>query len=46
MRWGRKDDESIASNEVARRTATRIEGGAHADTTRIDYADRESRRAR
>lgn len=33
MRWGRKADETITSNEVA--------GGAHADSTRIDYADRD-----
>ena len=45
MRWGRKDDESIASNEVAdgqESARDEYEGGAHADTTRVDYADREN----
>ena len=45
MRWGRKDDESIASNEVAddrEHDQRQYEGGAHADTSRLDYADRES----
>ena len=38
MRWGRKEDETIASNDVADDRDT-SEGGAHADTSRIDYAD-------
>ena len=37
MRWGRKDD-SQATNEVGDGETT---GGAHADHTRIDEADRE-----
>jgi hypothetical protein len=44
MRWGRKADEDVASNEVADDPyADRdpVEGGAHADTTRVDYADAE-----
>jgi hypothetical protein len=43
MRWGRKADEDVASNEVADPYADRdpVEGGAHADTTRVDYADAE-----
>jgi hypothetical protein len=43
MRWGRKADESIASNEVDDERDTRsddVEGGAHVDTTRVDEADR------
>ena len=42
MRWGRKADESIASNEVGGERVARqdeVEGGAHADPTRVDYAD-------
>jgi hypothetical protein len=39
MRWGRKSDETIASNEVAD-DGTNVIRGAHADTTRIDEADR------
>ena len=42
MRWGRKEDESIASNEVEGERVARpdeVEGGAHADPTRVDYAD-------
>jgi hypothetical protein len=42
MRWGRKADESIASNEVEGERVARpdeVEGGAHADPTRVDYAD-------
>jgi hypothetical protein len=38
MRWGRKADETIASNEVA--DDERNEHGAHVDMTRIDDADR------
>ena len=38
MRWGRKADETIASNEVV--DDERSEHGAHVDTTRIDEADR------
>jgi MFS family permease len=38
MRWGRKTDETIASNEVV--DDDRNEQGAHVDTTRIDEADR------
>jgi hypothetical protein len=38
MRWGRKADETIASNEVV--DTDRHEGGAHVDPTRIDEADR------
>ena len=38
MRWGRKADEEIASNEVV--DDERNEHGAHVDTTRIDEADR------
>jgi hypothetical protein len=44
MRWGRKADEDVASNEVADDPyADRdpVEGGAHADPTRVDYADAE-----
>jgi hypothetical protein len=45
MRWGRKDDEAIASNEVVaddqEYVSQEYEGGAHADTSRIDYADRD-----
>jgi hypothetical protein len=44
MRWGRKDDESNTSNEVADEeeyVSNEYGGGAHADT-RVDYADRES----
>ena len=44
MRWGRKADESIASNEVTDERVVEpaeVEGGAHADPTRVDYADRE-----
>jgi hypothetical protein len=44
MRWGRKDDESVASNEVADEhefVTNDYAGGAHADT-RVDYADRAS----
>jgi len=44
MRWGRKEDESIASNEVAGERVVEpgeFEGGAHVDPTRVDYADRE-----
>jgi hypothetical protein len=43
MRWGRKADESIASNEVDDERDARsddVEGGAHVDTTRVDEADR------
>jgi hypothetical protein len=44
MRWGRKADESIASNEVTDERVARpddeVEGGAHLDPTRIDEADR------
>ena len=41
MRWGRKEDETIASNDVADDDRDRLEGGgAHADTTRVDEADR------
>jgi hypothetical protein len=43
MRWGRKADESIASNEVDDERIARsddFEGGAHIDTTRVDNADR------
>ena len=39
MRWGRKEDETIASNDVADNDRDTSEGGAHADTSRIDYAD-------
>ena len=39
MRWGRKEDETIASNDVADDKRDPSEGGAHADTSRIDYAD-------
>ena len=39
MRWGRKADETIASNEVVDDDAQRA-SGAHVDTTRIDEADR------
>ena len=39
MRWGRKDDETMTSNEVADGERDTYEGGAHADTSRIDYAD-------
>ncbi len=45
MRWGRKADESIASNEVGGERVPRsdeVEGGAHADPTRVDYADAQS----
>jgi MFS family permease len=38
MRWGRKADETIASNEVA--DDGRSESGTHVDTTRVDEADR------
>src|ERR671920_797588 len=38
MRWGRKADETITSNEVADDDGR--EHGAHVDTTRIDDADR------
>ncbi|MGA9100452.1 hypothetical protein [Aeromicrobium sp.] len=44
MRWGRKADEDVASNEVADdpyADRDAVEGGAHADTTRVDYADAE-----
>jgi hypothetical protein len=38
MRWGKKtDDDSISANEVGEERV----GGAHADTTRIDAADRD-----
>ena len=44
MRWGRKADETIASNEVdddeSNEYGERTEHGAHVDTTRIDEADR------
>ena len=43
MRWGRKSDETIASNEVAEERVARTEDvgyGAHVDETRIDEADR------
>jgi hypothetical protein len=43
MRWGRKADESIASNEVGDERFARSDdanGGAHVDTTRVDDADR------
>ena len=43
MRWGRKADESIASNEVDDERIARpdeVEGGAHIDTTRVHEADR------
>ncbi len=43
MRWGRKADESIASNEIDDERIARsddFEGGAHVDTTRVDEADR------
>ena len=43
MRWGRKADESIASNEIDDERIARsddVEGGAHIDTTRVDDADR------
>ncbi len=43
MRWGRKADESIASNEIDDERVARsddFEGGAHVDTTRVDEADR------
>jgi MFS family permease len=44
MRWGRKADETIASNEVVdderHENDERHEPGAHVDTTRIDEADR------
>jgi hypothetical protein len=43
MRWGRKADESIASNEIDDERTARsddFEGGAHVDTTRVDEADR------
>lgn len=42
MRWGRKSDESVASNEVAEERDARHDdaaGGAHADHTRVDPAD-------
>ena len=39
MRWGRKADETIASNDVAEDDG-RAEGGAHVDPTRVDEADR------
>ncbi len=45
MRWGRKADESIASNEVSDEQEygrDEFEGGAHADTSHIDYADRDT----
>jgi hypothetical protein len=44
MRWGRKADEGIATNEVAEERGAEREdfgGGTHADTTRVDYADRD-----
>ncbi len=44
MRWGRKADETVASNEVVdderNEYGERNEHGAHVDTTRIDEADR------
>jgi hypothetical protein len=40
MRWGRKEDETIASNEVDDDNRDPFAGGAHADTTRVDEADR------
>ena len=43
MRWGRKADETIASNEVANEREYTDEDyeGTHADTSRIDDADRD-----
>lgn len=38
MRWGRKDDETMTSNDVAD-DRDPFGGGAHADTSKIDYAD-------
>ncbi len=43
MRWGRKADDTIASNEVMEERDARsddVEGGAHLDSTRVDEADR------
>ena len=45
MRWGRKADESVASNEVDDERIARSDdfeggGGAHIDTTRVNDADR------
>ena len=43
MRWGRKADDTIASNEVTEERDARsddVEGGAHLDSTRVDEADR------
>ena len=44
MRWGRKADESIASNELDDERIAQSDdfegGGAHIDTTRVDDADR------
>ena len=44
MRWGRKADETIVSNEVAddQHVSDEYEGGAHVDTSRVDYADRDT----
>jgi hypothetical protein len=45
MRWGRKADESIASNEVPDEQEygrDESEGGAHADHSRLGYDDRDS----
>jgi hypothetical protein len=39
MRWGRKTDETIASNEVE--DPDWYAGGAHVDTSRVDDADRK-----
>lgn len=39
MRWGQKDEDSTTANEV--RDDDEATGGAHADHTRIDDADRD-----
>ena len=41
MRWGRKEDESMTSNEVDDERTTRSDeaGGAHAGPTSVDYYD-------